>query len=143
MEQYVTSTAVTAMATDDGASVTITPADADAADGHQVNLELGENTISVIVASSDGTTTTTYMVTVLRAYGGATLSELELSGVTLTPAFSADVTSYAGSVASDVEDTTVTAKAVAGATAEPAAALTEGGATVQLEPRAPTPSTWW
>ena len=115
VDKFVTSTAVTAMATDDGASVTITPADADAADGHQVNLELGENTISVIVASSDGTTTTTYMVTVLRAYGGATLSELELSGVTLTPAFSADVTSYAGSVASDVLNTTVAVKAVAGA----------------------------
>ena len=107
----------------------ITPADADdATDDHEVNLELGENTISVIVASSDGTTITTYTVTVIRAYGGASLTELELSGVTLSPAFSADVTSYAGSVADDDESTTVTAKAVAGATAVPDGVLTDAGA---------------
>ena len=86
--------------------------------GHQVNLELGETTISAIVVSSDGTTTTTYTVTVIRAYGGASLTELELSGVTLTPAFSADVTSYAGSVTRRCFGSTiVTAKAVAGAEA--------------------------
>ena len=119
VQQYVTSTTVTATATDanTGAMVTITPADADAAtDGHQVNLDLGENTISAIVTSSDGTTITTYKATVIRAYGGATLTELSLSGVDLSPAFSADMTSYSGSVASDVTETTVAFKAVAGAT---------------------------
>ena len=133
VDKFVTSATVVAMATDAGADVVITPADADdATDGYQVNLELGENTISAIVASSDGTTITTYTVTVTRAYGGATLSELSLSGVMLTPAFSADVTSYAGSVANDVVSTTVTAKAVLGATAEPADVLIDAGETVDL-----------
>ena len=124
VDKFVTSTNVTATASDAasgptgaGATVVILPADADAtADGHQVNLELGENTISAIVTSSDGSSITTYTAEVIRAYGGATLTALSLSGVTLSPDFSAAVTSYSGSVAHTVANTTVTTTAVAGAT---------------------------
>ncbi len=42
--------------------------DADAsADGHQVDLDVGSNTITVKVTAEDGTTTRTYTVTVTRA----------------------------------------------------------------------------
>ena len=124
---------------DHGAHIETMPADADPTmEGHQVDLALGKNDITVMVTSSDGSTSLTYTVTVLRDYGGASLSELELTGVMLTPAFSADVISYAGSVANDVENTTVTAKAVAGAAVVPNAALTEDGDTVMLDPGANT-----
>ena len=126
-----------------GANVVITPADADDATmGHQVNLELGENTISAIVASSDGTTITHVHGDGDPRLRRRTLTELELSGVTLTPAFSADVTSYAGSVADNVASTIVTAKAVAGAMVERLMPL-ERPARRSRSIRAPTPSTWW
>ena len=64
----VTSTTVTAMANDDGATVAIDPADADdTADGHQVTLGAGDTAISVTVTAEDGTTMQTYAVTVTRA----------------------------------------------------------------------------
>ncbi len=44
------------------------PADAGAVtDGHQVDLDVGSNTITVTVTAEDGTTTRTYTVTVTRA----------------------------------------------------------------------------
>ncbi len=64
----VTSTTVTATPNDNDAKVVTTPADADDnADGHQVNLDVGSNTISVKVTAEDDTTTRTYTVTVTRA----------------------------------------------------------------------------
>ena len=64
----VTSTTVTATANDDGATVAIVPADADdTADGHQVDLAVGDTAVSVTVTAEDGTTTQTYTVTVTRA----------------------------------------------------------------------------
>ena len=45
-------------------------ADADSiADGHQVNLAVGENVITITVTAPDGVTTETYTVTVTRAAG--------------------------------------------------------------------------
>ena len=60
---------VSATTTGDGATVTITPSDADgtAGNGHQVSLEYGENTIAVLVTAEDGVATTSYTVTVDRA----------------------------------------------------------------------------
>ena len=54
------------------ATTTITPADADpGADGHQVDLALGVNTIIVAVATADGTAFNSYLVNVLRGNNDA------------------------------------------------------------------------
>ena len=66
----VTSTTVTAVASqaEHGATVTITPTDADpATDGHQVNLETGANVITITVTAPNGSDTRSYTVTVNRA----------------------------------------------------------------------------
>ena len=109
----VAETTVTAPATEAEAQVTITPADEDdQAEGHQVNLEVGETVIGVEVTAADGVTTRTYSVTVTRAKSSdATLSGLNLSGVTLEPAFAAETLEYTASVAHGVAQTTMTTSA--------------------------------
>ena len=109
----VTATTVTASASDAYAGVEVTPEDADDRTlGDQVDLAVGETTISVEVTAQDGLTTRTYMVTVTRAGSAdAILSALSLSGVTLTPAFASGTTAYTASVAHGVTETTVTASA--------------------------------
>ena len=108
---------VTATKTDADATVAITPADADdAADGHQVDLDVGDgNVISVAVTAADGTTTNTYTVTVDRAappvLDDATLNSLSLSDGELDPEFAEDETGYTASVDNTVESVTVTAVA--------------------------------
>ena len=68
VDNAVDSTTVTATANDDGATVVILPADAaDATDGHQAALAVGDTAVSVAVTAEDGTTTQTYTVTVTRA----------------------------------------------------------------------------
>ena len=98
------------MAIQDADGMAIEDADADA-DGHQVNLELGENTIAVAVTAEvvgGDPVTTTYTVMVNRAAStDATLSDLSLSGVALDPAFDAATTTYSANVANDVASTTV------------------------------------
>ena len=113
----VTETTVTASASDANASVEVTPEDADdQTPGDQVNLAVGETTISVEVTAQDGVTTRTYTVTVKRAgSANASLSALSLSGVTLTPVFATGTTAYTASVGHAVTETMVTATAVAGA----------------------------
>ena len=109
----VTATTVTATASDENASVAVTPGDADGeTEGHQVDLPVGEAVITVEVTAQDGETTETYTVTVTRAGSSdASLSALALSGVTLAPAFAAGTTAYTASVGNDVAQTTVTATA--------------------------------
>jgi len=54
------------------ATVSISPADADAAKkGHQVALNKGENTVKVRVTAADGTTKATYTIVVTRTAPGA------------------------------------------------------------------------
>ena len=104
----VASTTVTATTNDAAATVLITPADADAsAEGRQVSLNVGSNTITVKVTAKNGTTTRTYTMTVTRATSAASidasLSTLALSHPTsdavfaLSPSFDAAVTSYMAS----------------------------------------------
>ena len=63
----VMETTVTATASDDHASVEVTPEDADDGTlGNQVALAVGETTISVEVTAQDGETTQTYTVMVTR-----------------------------------------------------------------------------
>ncbi len=80
----VTSTTVTATPTDDDAKVVITPVvDADAsAEGHQVDLDVGSNVVTVKVTAEDGTTTRTYTVTVTRAANSVTFVVTAPDGVT-------------------------------------------------------------
>ena len=113
----VTETTVTATASDDNASVEVTPGDADGGtSGDQMALGVGETTISVEVTAEDGETTETYTITVMRASSGdASLSALSLSEVTLMPDFASGTTTYTASAGHAVTETTVTATAVAGA----------------------------
>ena len=53
------------------ASVGYSPADADSADGHQVDLSVGDNTVTFTVTAEDGTTTQVYTVTINRAEAGS------------------------------------------------------------------------
>ena len=78
----VTSTTVTATPNHAAAKVVITPADADlSAEGYQVNLDVGSNTISVKVTAEDGTTQP-YTVTVTRAANSVTVVVSAPDGVT-------------------------------------------------------------
>ena len=109
------STTVTATKSDEGATVVISPRDANATmAGHQVELNVGGTTIAAAVTAADGTTTQTYEVVVTRAAPtastDATLSSLELDGVTLDPLFNSGVGTYKASVATTVTSTTVTVK---------------------------------
>jgi uncharacterized repeat protein (TIGR02543 family) len=72
------------------------------------DLAVGPNVIRTVVTAQDGTTTSTYTVTVTRLSNDATLSALALSSGTLTPAFSSGTTSYTASVANSVSSITVT-----------------------------------
>ena len=97
----------------DSSDMDITDAD-DAKSGHQVSLDVGENTIKVKVTAEDGTTPETYTVTVTRAEPDstdATLSALVLSNgspITLTPTFASDIMSYTASVPNGVDEITIT-----------------------------------
>ena len=73
-------------------------------------LNVGSNTIDIVVKAQDGSTTKTYSVAVTRAPSSdATLGGFALSGpTTATPAFNATVTSYAASVAHAMSSITVT-----------------------------------
>ena len=134
--RHVDSTTVAATSTDTAANVEYMPADADmATKGHQVALGLGETKITVMVTSSDMTTTSTYTITVNRRHADASLKSLSLGDdVALTPAFDAGTMSYSTSVASTVGTVTVMAAPTdADATVEPAAAAA-AGETVTLDP---------
>ena len=116
---------VTALAADAGATVGITPGDADAeAPGHQVALAPGTTTvITVSVTAADGTVQAT-TVRVSRAAppsSDARLGSLELSGIVLD-AFSSAVTDYSVTVDHTVAEATV------------AATLADAGATVSITP---------
>ena len=115
VDSDVESVTVAAAAAQSAAETLISPADADPdTDGHQVALGVGENTIIVVVRSADASALESYVVTVTRAAPAsddASLAELGLSGIELSPAFSGDVYAYSASVTTDVDETTVTAEA--------------------------------
>ena len=99
VENSVTQVTVAATATDSNASVAYSPADADTVTtGHQVDLLVGNNAVTVTVTAADGTTKD-YTVTVNRAKGetdaptamtatvnpsGAALSSTDANTVLLT-----------------------------------------------------------
>ena len=64
----VTEATVAATANDSGAEVEITPGDSNVgADGHQVALSAGKNTVTVTVTAADGATIKAYTVNITRA----------------------------------------------------------------------------
>ncbi len=106
-------------------SITVTPTVADPNSNVKVNnvavvsgsasgslaLNVGPNTIDIIVTAADGITTTTYTLTITRAApvsSNANLSNLFISSGLLTPTFTANVTAYAASVTNCVSSITVT-----------------------------------
>ena len=102
-----------------GASVTITPNDADTGTGgHQIALVAGEpggeatmTAIAVIVRATDGSLNA-YIVTVSREAppsDDATLSALSISDATLSPTFDSVTTDYESAVANATSQVTVTA----------------------------------
>ena len=92
------------------------------ADGHQIGLKAGTNTIEVRVTSEDGKARQTYTVDVTRARrsdSDATLRALELSEGVLSPAFAPGVTGYTVEVVNSVAEVTVMAtRTDSGATVE-------------------------
>ncbi|MFC5404806.1 cadherin-like beta sandwich domain-containing protein [Cohnella soli] len=84
-----------------------------------INLSVGVNEITIVVKAQDGTTTSTYSVTVTRAAPppvspadnrshDANLSGLALSSGSLNPSFASGTTSYAVHVANSMNSITVT-----------------------------------
>ena len=57
---------VTATPSNSAATVAITPADAGSADGHQVDLSAGRNTVTITVTSQDGSETEVYTLSLNR-----------------------------------------------------------------------------
>ena len=80
-----------------------------------IALNVGSNTVTIIVTAQDGTTTKTYTVTVTRAASvNADLSALSLSSGTLAPAFTSATTGYTASVGNATTSLTVTPTVSAG-----------------------------
>ncbi|MGZ4032954.1 MAG: cadherin-like beta sandwich domain-containing protein, partial [Tumebacillaceae bacterium] len=109
----VTNVDVTAMLADSTASVKVNGVAATSGSAVNVPLNVGANTISVLVTAQDGTTQKTYTITVTRAEpplsSNANLSNLALSNGTLDPTFASDTHSYTASVANGVSSVDVTA----------------------------------
>ena len=93
-------------------------------DGDDIPLSTGSNNkIEVIVTAADGSTTRTYEIRVTRLGSAgdadATLADLSLSDVTLSPSFSSGHETYTATVGNSDADTDVTAAVnVTGATTE-------------------------
>ncbi|APM39581.1 cadherin-like beta sandwich domain-containing protein [Clostridium kluyveri] len=101
----VASITVTPTANEANAAVTVNENPASQA----VNLNVGDNTIIVLVTAQDGTTTKTYTITVTRAASSdAALKSLTLSSGTLSPEFTGTATSYTAAVGNEVTSITVT-----------------------------------
>jgi gliding motility-associated-like protein len=106
----VTSITVTPTLADSNATVkvngtTVTSGQA----SNAIALNVGSNTITIVVTAQDGTTTNTYTTTITRAAStNANLSSLSLSSGSLSPTFASGTTSYSSSVANTVTSITVT-----------------------------------
>ena len=122
----VTQTTVTHAVNQSGARATVTAPDDfnPLARGHQVFLGVGANTIEITARAENAVATRIYRVTVTRAAanasGDATLMEFNLgAGITVSPGFDKDVTSYTALVPNDTDNVTVIAPAtVTGAAVE-------------------------
>jgi gliding motility-associated-like protein len=78
-----------------------------------ITLNLGNNTIKTVVTAQDGTTKSSYTLTVNRsaptaASSNATLANLVLSSGSLSPAFTSGAVNYTASVTNNISKITVT-----------------------------------
>lgn len=83
----------------------------------EINLNVGSNLISVDVTAEDGITSKSYCININRdtepiSPSIANLSVLTASGITLSPSFNCDTTSYNANVSFTVDRTTVSAIAL-------------------------------
>ncbi|RAV11716.1 cadherin-like beta sandwich domain-containing protein, partial [Paenibacillus contaminans] len=105
----VTSIDVTSTVADATATVTVNDDPVTSGSVKSVTLDVGTNTIKVVVTAQDGTTAKTYTIMVTRAKSSnADLSALTLSDGTLNPVFSAGNGSYTASVGNEVTSIDVT-----------------------------------
>ncbi len=106
----ILSMTVTPIAADTGSAITVNGTSTPSGTASStINLNAGNNTITIAVTAQDGLTTKTYTITVNRAgSGNADLSSLIVDQGTLSPAFAAGTTSYTDSVANSVTSMTVT-----------------------------------
>ena len=95
--------------TTDGAINPVEPAASPPA--YEVDLEVGDNVITVMVTAENVITTKTYKITINRAgTGNAALSDLSLSGLILNEPFgTAADDAYTADAANSIDSTTVTA----------------------------------
>ena len=121
-----------------GAVAVITPSDQKDDDGHQVRLVAGtKTTITVVVTAEDRTSRETYSITIYRERrtgaesSDATLSALNLSGVSLSPSFTSANGTYTGRAAFDTSKITVSyATSDVGAIVAKSATTPPGGTAV-------------
>jgi hypothetical protein len=144
LDNGVASITVTPRSADGDARVTVQGGRVDRGDSSPaIALNVGVNTINIVVTSEDDTVERSYVVRVVRraaaASSSAALSSLLLSSGTLEPAFSAEITAYTASVANSVDSLrltpfsgqlpsslTVAGQAVADGSASPAVPLAVG-----------------
>ncbi|TSD67873.1 T9SS type B sorting domain-containing protein [Inquilinus sp. KBS0705] len=73
-----------------------------------IPLEVGDNAINVAVTAQDGSTVNNYTVTITRgASANARLSNLAVSGATLSPVFATNTLTYAAHVSHETESVTI------------------------------------
>jgi len=104
-----TSITVVPTCTDSNATVTVNGATVPSGTHTAaIPLTVGSNTINTVVTSQDGTTTTTYTITVTRTPSSvSTLSGLVPSSGTLSPAFAPTTTLYSASVSNATTSITI------------------------------------
>ncbi|WP_165452623.1 cadherin-like beta sandwich domain-containing protein [Paenibacillus thalictri] len=97
---------------------------ASGAQSEDINLDVGDNTVTLVALAEDGETTKTYTITIERLRSSnANLSQLTLSNGTLSPAFASNTTSYSANANQSAITVTPTM-------ADPMATVKVNGATV-------------
>jgi len=95
-----------------GATITVNGAGVPSGSASEaITLKVGLNPVAIKVTAEDGLAEQTYTVLVTRLSDDATLSNLELSGVKLTPDFATTRTDYMGSAIFSTTQTRVMATA--------------------------------
>ncbi len=125
-----TALTVTPTASDTGATIRVNGSVvASGGSSSALPLNVGGNTVSLVVTAADGSTSRTYTVVVTRAAAAASsdasLAALALSAGSLSPSFAAGTLSYTADVANSVGSLTLTAT-----TSSASATMTVGGVTV-------------
>ena len=108
VENSVAQVSVEITTSDGSASVEYSPADAGSGEGHQVNLSVGDNTVTFTVTAEDGTTTKVYALTIIRVGLVPVLSALTVEGSSV-PSFDAFEPRYFVDVPNATQRATVVA----------------------------------